>query len=314
MPEPSPFLSLEEQVRYLHERNYVDADDEVSERVRSFLTQTNFHYFLGYARNYRKLVAEGLADSRGSMDHVVDLVDLDHELALLIFEGLQTFEWRLRASLVRNYCTGSEVTDSFLDSGAFTKANVGSRPTHERVREQVLRCREPWVLSQFEAQAELRGLKWEGKIDVLSPEDVDAVATSLPLWSVVDVLSLGVVTDFILHVRPRGDEIFMKSIASDFDVSNQIFSTELQSLVVLRNLVAHHSRLWMRPLTAEPKKPKAYKQRGRQAGKGAIYVGVLALALFLKPDGSDEVLLSRLDDLLDRDAIYKLGICKPRQN
>ena len=49
-----PFLTVEQRVDYLYDRNYFERGSVTDEHTRR-LSGLNFHYFLGYARNYRAL-------------------------------------------------------------------------------------------------------------------------------------------------------------------------------------------------------------------------------------------------------------------
>ncbi|WP_164860051.1 Abi family protein [Actinomyces wuliandei] len=137
---------------------------------------------------------------------------------------------------------------------------------------------------------------------------------SLPIWAVVDSWSLGLLTDVIMETRPgkqQPETPPWKSVAQAFGISNQVLDTQLRSLIVLRNMIAHHSRLWMRPATRAPKKPKIYRRRARNVQDRSLYTVLLALASFLRSDSRDTVFLDKVDRLLESNKIFAQGIRSP---
>jgi abortive infection bacteriophage resistance protein len=192
----------------------------LSASAREFLSRTNFHYFLGYARNFRKLREQGMVESDESIDSPAKMADSD------------------RLDAMRKF----------------------------------------------------------------------------PIWSVVDGWTFGALGRVITEAAPRvsdPDHWLWKDIAASFEVANPIFQTQLSSVILLRNLVAHHSRLWMRPTTLTPKAPKLYQTRARACEPKSMYVAWLALASFLKAGGGDQDLLGDIDELVGKDPLYEIGVMRP---
>lgn len=79
-----PFLTVEERVQYLYDREYF-AHGSVDDTHRARLAETNFHYFLGYARNYRALVGRRQFQvDRKHPDDVFRVIDLDTRVSALV--------------------------------------------------------------------------------------------------------------------------------------------------------------------------------------------------------------------------------------
>lgn len=306
-----PYLSLPQRHRYLIDRGYIE-ESTLSEGQASFLSRTNFHYFLGYARNFRKLRRERLVSGDDGLDRLIGLVQLDRDLSVLVFAAVRDLEWRLRASLVDEHCAIYPSVACFFDDGHFRTMSREARPLHEVLREQILRSREPFVLSTFETfEIGSRGV-WSGSPELMPEAERNGAIRQLPIWSVVDGWTLGVLERVITETAPTAaDDWLWKRVASNFGVSNQIFQSQLASLIVLRNLVAHHSRLWMRPSAAIPKLPKIYRQAGRDSQAKSMHVVILTLASFLRKDGLDRKFIADVDALLSTDALYAMGIRQP---
>lgn len=313
MSDVRPYLDVEGRVAYLVSHGYVE-DDDLSEAAMAFLGRTNFHYFLGYARNFRKLRREGRLDGDVSLDRAIQMVRLDHQVSDRLFQALRALEWRLRAALVDAHCRLYPATSCFLDADHYLVRSFDARPVEESIQEQIARSREPFVLGTFESYELAHGRPWRGSTKMADSDRLTAMRT-LPIWAVVDGWSLGLLERVINQTAPQVVEgepqSLWKEIASRFSVANQVFETQLKSLIVLRNLIAHHSRLWMRPTASSSRSPKAYAKQGRGVDPKAMYVTWLTLASFLRESGHDKQLLDDLDTVIASDSLYELGIKTP---
>jgi len=314
MADERPYLTPQKRVDYLVERGYIE-DDTLSTAAEAFLAQTNFHYFLGYARNFRKLRREGEISGDVRIDRVIEMVKIDHEVSTRLFTALRTLEWRLRAALVDRHCELYAARACFLHPGHYRVMDPQARPVNQVVREQILRSREPFVRGTFEEFEVTHGRVWRDNPEKMAEADQLAAMETLPIWATVDGWTLGVLERIITETEPTRDgdtdRWLWKEVASTFGVANAVFHTQLTSVIVLRNLVAHHSRLWMRPTASSPKRPKIYNKVSPEAEPKSMYVAWLALAAFLRPAGGDKDLLNDLDALIGRDPLYERGVKQP---
>lgn len=314
MTDERPYLTPKKRAEYLVQRGYIE-DDALSSDAEAFLAQTNFHYFLGYARNFRKLRREGQISGDDRIDRVIEMVRIDHEVSTRLFTALRTLEWRLRATLVDRHCELYAPHACFLHAQHYRVMDPKARPVQQVVREQILRSREPFVRGTFEAYETAHGRAWRDSPEKMTEADQLAAMETLPIWATVDGWTLGVLERVITETEPvrdgDADRWLWKEVASAFGVANTLFHTQLTSVIVLRNLVAHHSRLWMRPTASSPKRPKVYNNVSPEAEPKSMYVAWLALAAFLRPAGGDKDLLSDLDALIGLDPLYEQGVKQP---
>jgi abortive infection bacteriophage resistance protein len=77
-----------------------------------------------------------------------------------------------------------------------------------------------------------------------------------PIWALAEETSFGQLSRLYSNLeRP-----YRKSIASQFGLDESICTSWFRSLATLRNICAHHGRLWNAELFVDrPKKAKAYK-------------------------------------------------------
>lgn len=280
--EPPPFLGADERVEYLYRREYFEPGS-ISEAHRERLSQINFHYFLGYARNYRMLVGHGAVDTPKVPGQVFSLMDKDHEVSELLYRGVRRAEWILRGKAVELYCKKYPSVGSFLRSTQFvttSEAENGDDLVSDIIS-QTLRYGEPYVKEHVDSKFKDLGLPSRPKrYDRTDHDKLVAVIEDLPIWSIVDGFSFGLLAKFIERCdNSSGDEVW-RSIAQSLGIPAGIFQTNLRSVVVLRNQISHHNRIWMRPTTDSPRPPKMFKKALRGVDNKSAMVGFYNLALF----------------------------------
>lgn len=101
-----------------------------------------------------------------------------------------------------------------------------------------------------------------------------------PIWALCEVIPMGLLSklyDNLATVTTR------QSIAAVYNVGNQELSSWLHNLNVVRNICAHHMRLWDRTLPVQlaiPKKPPPSLRDTLSKTQNKIY-NTLVIALYL---------------------------------
>lgn len=300
-----PFLTFEQRLAYLIDRGYVK-DVTLTDEEDSFLRSVNFHYFLGYARNFRKLRREVDEFRDAGISELIQIVRLDQELAGLVFDGLRTLEWRLRAAFVEHYCATRSATDTYHSVLTYAQDNL-DQPIHEAILRQVMRSKEPYILGHVEANARASGIVSLTNLQLL---EMNELVSGLPLWSIVDSLSFGTLVRVIRETKPlnESDERIWKLVSSSLGTPHQGIHEHLVSAHTLRNFVAHHSRIWMRPTTNTPRFPKIYDKEKRSTHAKSMYVALLSLAVCLRQTTQGKDFKVRVDDLLGRHPAFRYGV------
>jgi abortive infection bacteriophage resistance protein len=74
-----------------------------------------------------------------------------------------------------------------------------------------------------------------------------------PIWAVCEVMSLGLLSRWYANLRPMPTR---RAIADTYDVDEKLLASWLHHLSTIRNICAHHSRLWNRAFTFVPTLPR----------------------------------------------------------
>lgn len=75
--------------------------------------------------------------------------------------------------------------------------------------------------------------------------------TDLPIWMAVEIMTFGTVLTFFRSCDPG----IRRRLAAPFGVHDSVFDSWLLALNTVRNICAHHARLWNRQLGIKPKIP-----------------------------------------------------------
>lgn len=181
----------------------------------------------GYIGNYVVLSQEPY-QSAG----LARIIDLDIQCAQLVFGRLMQAELLLRRLTVESYERLSQTPYDYLNPHYYLETSPGS----------VTRLLEDL----------------DGQYRRTNPHHREAPMPSFE--QVVDSFSLGLLSRFITQYRPDAQDpiLFWKTIAHELEIPVPAFESNLKSLTVFRNRVAHHDRLWASTSPEAARKASAF--------------------------------------------------------
>jgi len=119
-----------------------------------------------------------------------------------------------------------------------------------------------------------------------------------PIWAVCEVLTLGQLSQWFDNLKRRSDR---RAIAQAFGVDESVLRAFAHHLAVVRNLCAHHSRVWNRKFTIRmklPRHPADMANWFNAAEDRKVYNTLLMLALLLNRATPGSTWKQRLLELL----------------
>jgi abortive infection bacteriophage resistance protein len=241
-----PHLTYEKQVDKLIERGLEVPDREAAE---SILKSIGYYRLSGYLHTLRPIDPRGEAEHDVRLDRyvagstfqqAVDLWSFDRSLRLVLLDGLEQFEIAMRTALA--YSAGQvdpfiHYTPELLDP-AFTALRTPAGP-------EARSNYDSWLTKYLDRVDNAKNesfVKWFAhKYD-----------GRLPIWVAIEILEFGQ-TSRLIHGLPLG---LRREIASSFGLDTQKqFSSWIATLNGVRNVCAHHSRLWNRTLVTSASRP-----------------------------------------------------------
>lgn len=239
-----PHLSLEHQLELLKGRGLLVTDDQEGAR---WLGIIGYYRLSGYTYAYREIV-DGVRTDRflesTSLDQVLALYDFDRRLKLLALDALERIEVAVRCQV--GFTLGLRGSYAHLDranlDGKFTEAAPAADPDTPPEPSRY----DEWITKVHEAEARSKEdfvLHFRRKYD-----------GRLPVWVATEVLDFGGLS--VLYEGLKHSD--RNTIAAHFGVTDanggngKAMANWMQVLNLVRNLSAHHSRLWNRNLFAKP--------------------------------------------------------------
>ncbi len=223
-PFAKPWCSFADQVATLESRGMVVADRPAAE---AFLAHANYYRFSGYGLAFessRHAFIPGTA-----FEQVRAAYEFDWVLRDLIAEALEIVEVDVRTAIA--YCFGQQHgAFGHVDPRRFYWDAAKHAKWLDKVREETERSSELFITHFGATYAEF---------------------PDLPIWMATEVMSFGALSQMFSHMD-KGDQ---RPIGSRYGVQAYFLKSWLHHLVHVRNVCAHHSRLWDRKWAIKPELP-----------------------------------------------------------
>ncbi|GAB2848513.1 Abi family protein [Microbacterium insulae] len=234
-----PALSLDELVNRLSERG-LDVPDR--ERATRYLRHIGYFRLSPYTIPFQQGQPDHLFRDGVAFDDVLDIYVFDRALRLLIMDALERVEVAVRAALTDHMSTTYEDPHWYGDPSHFTDFE-----THSGLLRIVRRT----SAERLEGQPEIEGGRGSGA-DGDGPKVVYRSALEHylltygtpelpPSWLMVETLTIGQLASVIDNLKRRPDRM---AIARRVGLNEPVLTSWLRTYVRVRNICAHHGRLW----------------------------------------------------------------------
>ncbi|MEO5354525.1 MAG: Abi family protein [Magnetococcus sp. XQGC-1] len=273
-----PPKTFEEQVALLQSRGMV-VDDEGS--ARHYLAHLNYYRLTAYWLPFEADHASHLFKPGTRFEAVLNLYVFDRELRLLLLDAIERVEVSLRTQWAY-HMAHSHGAHAFMEVSLCEKPDRWQRDM-ENLHEEIERSDEVFIQH------------YRNKYD--DPE-------LPPVWAVCEVMSMGLLSRWFTNLKPMP---IRRKVAATYGLDDRVLQSFLRHLAYIRNLCAHHSRLWNRRFTvtmALPRtKPASLVADFHPAEDRKIYNTLVMLAWMMDRICPVHHWTARLLDLLKRHAI-----------
>ncbi len=214
VPYPKKWLSVPDQLQRLLSRGLVISDMAAA---ADFLSHLNYYRFTGYGLVFEQPRHTYLAGT--TFEQVRQAYEFDRALRDLFTESIELIELDLRTSVAHTF------GESYGPFGHVDPLNFHARTDHPdwlgKLRAETKRSRELFI----------------DHYKVTYQEFPD-----LPIWVATEVMSFGALSRMLMALN-KSD---LKRIATRYRLQPLTLVSCVHHLVYVRNLCAHHSRLWDR--------------------------------------------------------------------
>ena len=232
-----PSRNIDEQIALLISRGMLFRDENVAKEV---LKSVSYYRLKGYWWDMQgdKLLHRFVPNSY--FEDVVEKYEFDRELRLVLFYAIEIIEVALRAKLIY-HLSQSHGALWYLDSTLFDDIHLFEQHRNE-LQDEFARSGEIFVkdFKQKHPTANANPKIWE------SMEHPDA-------WLILEVATFGNLSKMYKNLKHQLPQ--KAAIAKEFGLNlHNELSSWLESISYLRNIVAHHSRVWSRTMVKTPMK------------------------------------------------------------
>jgi abortive infection bacteriophage resistance protein len=225
-----PPLSIAEQVKKLQSRGL--SGDPV--KIEQILHSVNYYRLSGYTYPFRDSATDHFRPGT-TIDLIWDLYSFDQQLRLLCFKAIEAFEVFLRKQL--SYYHSVTTNDPF----AYVNVNTADALKHKQFLDDIHRS---YIGRDHQGRRVIRS-KDDFVIHFFNTYQGDY----LPLWMMVEVVSFGTLVTYYRYYLPQAER---ETLSNTFGITPSIFNTWLSAIQEVRNICAHHGRLWNRRIRSEP--------------------------------------------------------------
>jgi abortive infection bacteriophage resistance protein len=297
-----PWTSLDEQIERLASRG---VDVEPRERTIALLGAVGYYRLTGYL--YPFLRSERHVDERGhvratiedryrpgtSISDVAQVLDFDRRLRLLVLDGVERIEVATRMRV--GYVLGRRCAFAHLDPDTFIPSFVSH---------QLDGSGWPTRPSKHADWLERVATRRDGSDEAFVAHFRDKYDGEMPIWALTEILELGHLSRLY---QGLGDTA-AQEIADAFGApTKKLMASWLASVNYVRNVAAHHARLFNRKLQNAPGRPRPGvvplldHLRAEDLPKGAfgVYNALAVIADLVRSVGDESGWNHRVVALLD---------------
>lgn len=252
-----PPLSFDEQIALLQSRGMEIPDHA---RASRYLSHINYYRLRAYWLPFEAGVSDGHSFQPGTtFDSALTLYVFDRKFRLLTLEAIERVEVSLRTrfAYVLALRYGSH---AFMDDRLF-RSREFHRQLLKNLQEEIGRSQETFI---------------EHYRNTYDDPPLP------PIWVACEVMSFGQLSKWFQNLKNRHDR---KSMADAYGIDERALGSFLHHLTHVRNLVAHHCRLWNRKLTVTmtiPRHPRPLQASCNAEAERQIYNTLAMLSYLLR--------------------------------
>lgn len=286
-----PPLTYTEQVELLKSRGMTIPDESRAERLLANISYYRMSaYMLPYKKSEKGIIFDDFREGT-TWDMVYNLYVFDRKLRLLVFDAIERLEVAIRSQII--YQLSHKYGAHWQD-----RADIFNPPTEITLRDG----RKVIVDVYGDIQKHIKEQLHNNKAEVFiqhyrykydTPENP-------PSWMSVEVMYFNHLSRICTGLSKRAD---INGIASYFALPPGTFCSWLHCINYVRNICAHHSRLWNRDLNIIPERLSFSKKRKwisnpNTAKRSKLYYFLCMLNYMLQTANPTSPFKARLKELL----------------
>jgi abortive infection bacteriophage resistance protein len=299
-----PAYSITDQIALLKRRGMLFKDET---QACNHLKNISYYRLKGYWWDVQTDYIQHLFQPNVYFEDIVERYNFDRRFRIILFDAVERIEIALRTKMIYHLSLvygGLWYLNPLLFDAATIEINGIVKTAHlhvlDELRKEFNRSQEVFIKDQR--------LRYPG-------QDADA-------WKILEIASLGTLSKLYKNLRNKLPE--KAAIANEMGInSTHTLVGWLESIAVIRNIIAHHSRLWSRTMVKRPSMQlnnparKWLVQPLKSAQLNKPYPTIccmIYLCNFLNPSEDIKQQIITLTDACPNVPIYRYGFFNHWQN
>jgi abortive infection bacteriophage resistance protein len=223
-------ITLQQQIQQLKSRGLSIADESAAEH---HLRNISYYRLVGYWWPMQSDKINHLFNPNSRFEDVIALYSFDSDLRLLVFKAVERIEIGLRTRMINRL--SEEIDPWWFENQAIFRDPAAYHANLKALDRELTKSKEAFIKSHYQ--------KYHS--DYRRP----------PAWKSLEVASFGLLSRLYGNLKP---EIKSKdSIAKELGTVNRYYlKSWLRPISQIRNICAHHGRLWNKHLPKPNLMPK----------------------------------------------------------
>lgn len=265
---------MEQQIQQLSARGLVINNPQ---RAAHLLQNISYYRLSGYWHPFLVDKEKHLFKSGALFENSFKLYCFDRELRALIISELEKIEIAVRASII--HVLSEQIGPfGYLSPTIYKNPQKFCDQLHPKLNEEFSRSDEEFIRA-FRTKY----------LDPLPP-----------VWMAMEIVSFGTLSKLFSYLKAGKQK---REIANHFGLAESVFENWLHCMVYLRNICAHHSRLWNRTLSIQPQLPLSPKRiyiQNRNVRSDRTYFVLVMIRYLLQTVNPKSGFAKKLKELLAR--------------
>lgn len=226
-----PASTIEEQVEIYEKRGLKVPDFDRASHYLKYIGYFRLTQYAGVFYETNNGGPEPAFRENTSFDDVLDLYIFDRKLRLLVMDAIERIEVASRTSISNTLSL--QYGPHWLIEADVCKSRVDQAE----------------IITKVARDIQLRSNNGNRRHELINEYFRDFSGPEMPpSWILMESLSFGTVSKLYKSLTLD----LQKSISREFGLNQKTFGSWLHSISYLRNLCAHHSRIWNRRFTIKP--------------------------------------------------------------
>ena len=228
-------LSIQDQVLKLEQRGMVLKNEDERAFVESFLSNNSYYRFSGYTFSFQNRKDESHPFRDGTdFESIRCLYFFDHELRLFLMNAISKIEIAVRAQLINQYSIVHEShwhtnPSLFKTDDSYDRFFTDLEKSCKRSKNDEMKDKDNFISHYYRKYS---------------------APSTPPNWMCIEIISFGQLSHLYKDLDDsKGPKI---NIAKYFGLNaTNLMSEWIHAIHIVRNICAHHGRLWNKPISVD---------------------------------------------------------------